>query len=58
MTALKISVFCAKPDVDRWFFIYLTAQRSEPSGGFRFGGPEARLKKWALWWRHRTQPTV
>ena len=28
------------------------------SGGFRCGGPEARLKRGALWWRHHTQPTV
>ena len=27
------------------------------SGGFKVGGPEARLKG-ALWWRHYTQPTV
>jgi len=29
-----------------------------PVMGWRLGGPEARLKKGPLWWRHHTQPTV
>ena len=28
------------------------------SGEFRVGGPEARLKRGALWWCHHNQPTV
>jgi len=29
-----------------------------PVVGLRLGGPEARLKRGPIWWRHHTQPTV
>jgi len=35
-----------------------SAHRVRVSGGFKVGGPKARLKRGALSWHHRTQPTV
>jgi len=52
----SIQIHCFKKHSVRFelcFKIYFIA-----SGGFRVGGPEAKLKRGAFWWRYHTQPTV